>query len=91
MKGEPVDAKETPGVSSSGRGEKYTETQEKVSVKKRVMMKPSKRLATPVSAPDDPMKRRLLKKANLKSDDVLMPVESKDTDLLHTVNTLTSQ
>ena len=29
-----------------------------------------------------------LKKTGLESDDVLMPVEIKDTDLLHTVNTL---
>ena len=27
-------------------------------------------------------------KTGLESDDVLMPVEIKDTDLLHTVNTL---
>ena len=47
-----------------------------------------KRPATPVSPPDDPVKRRLLKKTDLKSDDNLMPVEIKDKDLLHTVNTL---
>ena len=53
MQGEPVETKETPGVSSSGRGEKRTETQENVSVKKRVMMmKSPKRRATPVSPPD---------------------------------------
>ena len=85
---EPVDTKETPGVSSSSRGEKRTETQENMSVKKRVMMKSPKRPATPISPPDDPVKRKLLKKTDLKSDDVLMPVEIKDTDLLHTVNTL---
>ena len=34
------------------------------------------------------MKRRLLKKADLKSDDVLTPVEIEDTDLLPTVNEL---
>ena len=50
-------------------------------------MKSPKRLATPVSPPD-PVKRRLLKKTDLKSDDVLMSVKNKDTDLLHTVNTL---
>ena len=37
---------------------------------------------------DDPVKRRLLKKTNLLSSDVLMAVEIKDTDLLHTVSTL---
>ena len=88
IQGEPVDIKETPGVSSSGRGEKRTETQENVSVKKRVMMKSPKRPATPVSPPDEPVYRRLLKKKDLMSDDVLLPVEIKDTGLLHTVNTL---
>ena len=34
------------------------------------------------------MKRRLLKKTDLKSDDVLVPVEIEDTDLLHTVKVL---
>ena len=57
MQGKPLDTKETPGVSSSGRGEKRTETQENMSVKKRVMMKSPKRPATPVSPPDDPVKR----------------------------------
>ena len=69
-------------VLSSGRSEKRTETQENVSVKKRVMMKSPKRPATHVSPPDEPLKRILLKKTDLKSDDVLMPVEIEDTDLL---------
>ena len=51
-------------------------------------MKSPKRPATPVSPPDDPAKQRLLKKTDLESDDVLMPVEIEDTDLLHTVNAL---
>ena len=51
-------------------------------------MKSPKRPATPVSPPDDPVNRRLLKKTDLKSDDVPMPVEIEDTDPLHTVNTL---
>ena len=38
MEEEQLDTKETPGVSSSGRGERRTETQENMSVKKRVMM-----------------------------------------------------
>ena len=88
MHGEPVDTKETPGASSSGTGEKRTERRENVSVKKRVMMKSPKRPATLVSPLDDPVKRILLKKTDLKSDDVLMPVEIKDTDLFHAVNTL---
>ena len=53
MQAELLDTKETPEVSSSGRGEKRTETQEDMSVKKRVMMKSPKRPATPVSPPDD--------------------------------------
>ena len=88
MREEPLDTKELPEVSSSGRVEKRTETQDKMSVKKRAMMKSPKWPATPVSLPDDPVKRRLLKKTDLKSDDVLMPVETEDTDLLYTVNAL---
>ena len=65
MQEKPVDTKEIPGASSSGRGERRTETQENVSVKKRVMMKLPNRPATPVSLPDDPVKRRLLKKNRL--------------------------
>ena len=76
MEVEPLDTKETPRVSSSNRGEKRTETQENVPVKKRVMMKSPKRLATPVSPPDDPVKRRLLQKTDLK---------------LHTVNVLPNE
>ena len=62
MQEEPLDTKETTGVSSSSRGEKRTETQENVSVKKRAMMKSPKRPATPVSPPDDLVKRRRMKK-----------------------------
>ena len=51
-------------------------------------MKSPKRPATPVSPPDDPVKRRLLKKTDMKSDDVLMSVEIEDTDPVHTVNAL---
>ena len=40
------------------------------------------------SPPDDPVKRRLLKKTDLESSDARMAVEINDTDLLHTVNTL---
>ena len=62
MQGEPADTKEAPGTSSSSRGEKRIETQENVPAKKRLMMKSPKRLATPASPSDDPVKRRLLKK-----------------------------
>ena len=77
-----------PGASSSGRGETRTETQEKMFVKKRLMMKSPQRPATHVTPPDDPVKRRPLKKTDPKSDDVLMPVEIEDSDQLNTVNTL---
>ena len=88
MQEEPLDTNETSSVSSPGRGEKRRETQESMSVKKGEMMKSLKRRATLVSPPDDLVKRRLLKKTDLKSDDVLVPVEIEDTDLLHTVNVL---
>ena len=88
MQGEPVDTREAPGPSSSSRGEKRTQTQENVPVKKRLTMKSPKRPATPVSLHDDPVKRRLLKKTDLQSSDVLMVVEINETDLLHMVNTL---
>ena len=88
MQEEPVDTKEAPGTSSSGKGEKRTETQENVPVKKRLMMKSPKRPATPISIPDDPVKRRLLKKTDLWSSGAPKAEEIKDTDLLHTVNPL---
>ena len=87
-RGEPVDTREAPGPPSSCRGEKRTETQENVPVKKRLITKSPKRPAAPVSLPDDPVKRRLLKKTDMQTSDVLMAVEINDTDLLHTVNTL---
>ena len=37
---------------------------------------------------DELAKRRLTEKSDPKSDDVLMPVEIEDSDLLYTVNTL---
>ena len=58
MQGEPVDTKEAPGTLSSRKGEKRTETQENVPVKKQLKMKSPKRPATLVSPPDDPVKRR---------------------------------
>ena len=78
----------TPGASSSSRGEKRTEPQQNVFAKKRVMMKSPKRLATTITPSDDPVMRRLMKNTDTKGDDVLMPVEITDSDLLHTVNAL---
>ena len=62
---EPVDMKTALGTSRSGRGEKRTVTQENVPVKKRLVTKSPKRLATLLSLLDDPVKRRLLKKNRL--------------------------
>ena len=86
-RGAPMDTKEAPGTSSSSKGEKRTKTQENVPVKKRLLMISPKRAAKPDSPPDDPVKRRLLKKTDLQSSDVLMAVEMNDKNLLHTVNT----
>ena len=58
MQGEPVDTKEAPGTLSSSKGEKRTETQENVPVKKQLKMKSPKRPATLISPLDDPVKRR---------------------------------
>ena len=51
------------------------------------MMKSPKRPITPVPPSEDPVKRRLMQKTDLKSDDSVMNV---DAHLLHVVNTLTS-
>ena len=88
MHGEPLDTKITAGVPSSSRGEKRTELQQNVLVKKSVMLKSPERPATPMTPPDDPVKRRLVKKTDTKGDDAFMPVEIEDSDLLHTVNAL---
>ena len=72
----------------SGRGEKRPETQENVFTKKRVMMKSPKRPITPVPPSEDPAKRRLMKKTDLRSDDSVMNI---DEDLLNVVNTLTNE
>ena len=66
MQGEPVDTKEAPRTSSSGKGEKHTETQKKCARGETI---------------DD------VTEAAGHICDVLMAVEIKDTDLLHTVNT----
>ena len=76
----------TPGTSSTSRGEKRTETQENVFVKKRLTMKSPKRPVTPVPPPEDPVKRRLMKKS-LRKDNLVMNVVA---DLLNTVHTLLS-
>ena len=83
---EPDTTSTTPGTSSTSRGEKRTETQGNVFVKKRLTMKSPKRPVTPVPPPEDPVKRRLMKKSQRK-DNLVMNVVA---DLLNTVNTLLS-
>ena len=55
--------------------------------KKRMMMKSPKRPIIPIPPSEDPVKRRLMKKTDLKNDDLVMSV---DADLRNTVNTLLS-
>ena len=73
-------------TSSSSRGEIRTETQENVFVKRRLMAKSPKRPITLVPPPEDPVKRRLLKKTDMRNDEVVMNV---DEHLVNVVNTLT--
>ena len=83
---EPDTTTTTPGTSRTSRGEKRTETQGNVFVKKRLTMKSPKQPVTPVPPPEDPVKRRLMKKSQRK-DNLVMNVVA---DLLNTVNTLLS-
>ena len=73
-------------TSSSSRGEKRTETQENVFVKRRLMAKSPKRPTTLVPPPEDPVKRRLLKKTDMRNDESVMNV---DENLLNVVSILT--
>ena len=66
---------DTAATSSSSRGEKRTETQENVFLKRRVMAKSPKRPITLVPPPEDPVKRRLLKKTDMKNDESVMNVD----------------
>ena len=85
MEGETLPEPDTNATSSSSRGEKRTETKENVFVKRRLMTKSPKRPITLVPPPEDPVKRRLMKKTDLKNDESVMNV---DEDLLNVVNTL---
>ena len=76
----------TTATSSSSRGEKRTETQENGFVKRRLMTKSPKRPITLVPLPEDPVKRRLMKKTDLRNDESVMNI---DENLLNVVNTLT--
>ena len=84
MQGGMLTEPDTPTTTSSGRGEKRTETQKNVFTKKRVMMKSPKRPITPVPPFEDPVKRRLMKKTDLKNNSSVINI---DAHLLNVVNT----
>ena len=69
MEGETFQEPDTTATSSSSRREKRTETQENVFVKRRLMTKSPKRPITRVPPPEDPVKRRLMKKTDLRNDE----------------------
>ena len=82
MEGETLPEPDTAAMSSSSRGEKRTETQENVFVKRQLMAKSPKRLITLVPPPEDPVKRRLMKKKDMRNDESVMNVDE------HVVNVL---
>ena len=86
MEEEMLPEPDTAATSSSSRGEKRTETQENVFVKRRLMAKSPKRPITLVPPPEDPVKRRLLKKTDMRNDELVMNV---DENLLNVVSMLT--
>ena len=86
MEGEAPPEPDTVATSSSSPGEKRTETQENVFVKRRLMVKSPKRPITLVPPPEDPVKRRLLKKTDMRNDELVMNV---DEHLVNVVNMLT--
>ena len=77
MEGETLPEPDTASTSSSSRGEKRTDTQENVFVKRRLMSKSPKRPITFVPPPEDPVKRRLLKKIDMRNDESVMNVDEK--------------
>ena len=88
MEGETLPEPDTAVMSSSSRGEKRTETQKNVFVKRRLMAKSPKRPITLAPPPEDPVKRRLLKKTDMKNDELIMDV---DEHLMNVVSTLTKK
>ena len=86
MEGETLPEPDTAVMSSSSRGEKRTEAQENVFVKRRLMAKSPKRPITLVPPPEDPVKRRLLKKTDMRNDGLVMNV---DEHLMNVVSMLT--
>ena len=90
VQGVPPDTAMTPGASSSSRGEKRTETQEATSVKKTVNDEVINREANSHVCRRACQTKTDGEKTDTKNDDVLMPVESVDSYLFNTVNTLLS-
>ena len=86
MEEETLPEPDTAAMSSSSRGEKRTETQENVFVKRRLMAKLKKQFITLVPPPEDPVKRRLLKKTDMRNDEQVMNV---DEHLVNVVSMLT--
>ena len=64
--GEMLSEPDTTATSSSDRGEKRTETQENVFVTRRLVTTSPNRPITLAPPPEDPVKRRLMKKTDLK-------------------------
>ena len=86
MEEETLPEPDTAATSSSSRGEKRTETQENVFARRRLMAKSPKRPITFVPPPEDPVKRRQLKKQTDTRNDELLNV---DENLLNVVSKLT--
>ena len=87
MEGETLPEPDTAAMSSSSRREQRTETQENVFVKRLLMASP-KRPITLVPPPEDPVKRRLLKKTDMRNDELIMNV---DEHLMNVVSLLTEE
>ena len=85
----PPNTTTTIGASSSSNIEKRTETQEAISVKKRLTTKSSTEERTATFA-DKPVERRLMVKTDTENYDLLMPLESVGSPPLNTASTLFS-
>ena len=85
MEGETLPEPDAAAMSSSSRGEKRTETQDNVFVKRRSTAKSPKRPVTLVPPPGDRVRRRL-KRTDVRNDEVAMNV---DEHLVNVVNMLT--
>ena len=83
MEGETLPEPDTATTSSSSRGEKRTETQENVFVKTRLMAKSPKRPITLVPPPEDPVKRRLQKKTDMRNDEVIMHADEHSVKVVN--------